>query len=153
LRADKHCVVLRRLRSRKDKKRTMQNFSDYRFPINTKDVWHCEFFDATPCKPRRSRKHEGKDVLATRRQGREDSAFLIPVIEHLLSKDNRNAGTRVVPRELAMQVWISTTRCAGSSFYGSAVVGACQKQSSSARYALAHAWSSTPGRLETIGAS
>jgi len=95
--------------SRKDKRRTMQNFSELQISNYTKErLAFANFSTPTPVQAAAiPQALEGKDVLATAQTGTGKTlAFLIPVIEQLL--EHKTAGIAalvLVPtRELAMQV-------------------------------------------------
>src|SRR3984893_7637058 len=95
--------------SRKDKKRTMQNFSELQISNYTKErLALANFSTPTPVQAAAiPQALEGKDVLATAQTGTGKTlAFLIPVIEHLLQENTPGIAALVlVPtRELAMQV-------------------------------------------------
>src|SRR5258708_7967120 len=95
--------------SRKDKKRTMQNFSELQISNYTKErLALANFSMPTPVQAAAiPQALEGKDVLATAQTGTGKTlAFLIPVIEHLLQQKTTGIAALVlVPtRELAMQV-------------------------------------------------
>src|SRR6202049_1090692 len=95
--------------TRKDKKRTMQNFSELQISNYTKErLAFANFSTPTPVQAAAiPQALEGKDVLATAQTGTGKTlAFLIPVIEHLLQEKTPGIAALVlVPtRELAMQV-------------------------------------------------
>src|ERR1700730_2841231 len=95
--------------SRKDKNRTMQNFSELQISNYTKErLSLANFSTPTPVQAAAiPQALEGKDVLATAQTGTGKTlAFLIPVIEHLLQENTPGIAALVlVPtRELAMQV-------------------------------------------------
>src|SRR5712675_3159190 len=95
--------------SRKDKRRTMQNFSELQISNYTKErLSLANFAIPTPVQAAAiPQALEGKDILATAQTGTGKTlAFLIPIIERLLAQKAKGIAALVlVPtRELAMQV-------------------------------------------------
>jgi ATP-dependent RNA helicase RhlE len=87
----------------------MQNFSELKIsPSLKKQLESARFSTPTPVQAAAIPSAlEGKDLLATSQTGTGKTlAFLIPIIERLLRKDNRGIGALVLlpTRELAMQV-------------------------------------------------
>jgi len=141
--------------SRKDKKRTMQNFSELQISNYTKErLSLANFSTPTPVQAAAiPQALEGKDVLATAQTGTGKTlAFLIPVIEHLLQQKTVGIAALVlVPtRELAMQVVDQYNALRGKQLSPAALVvgGLPEAKQLSAIRAGARLVVATPGRLE-----
>src|SRR5258707_9783574 len=141
--------------SRKDKRRTMQNFSELQISNYTKErLSLANFSTPTPVQAAAiPQALEGKDVLATAQTGTGKTlAFLIPVIEQLL--EHKTAGIAalvLVPtRELAMQVVDQYNALRGKQLSPAALVvgGLPEAKQLSAIRAGARLVVATPGRLE-----
>jgi ATP-dependent RNA helicase RhlE len=141
--------------SRKDKRRTMQNFSELQISNYTKErLALANFSTPTPVQAAAiPQALEGKDVLATAQTGTGKTlAFLIPVIEQLL--EHKTAGIAalvLVPtRELAMQVVDQYNALRGKQLSPAALVvgGLPEAKQLSAIRAGARLVVATPGRLE-----
>jgi len=141
--------------SRKDKRRTMQNFSELQISSYTKErLAHANFSTPTPVQAAAiPQALEGKDVLATAQTGTGKTlAFLIPVIEQLL--EHKTAGIAalvLVPtRELAMQVVDQYNALRGKQLPPAALVvgGLPEAKQLSVIRAGARLVVATPGRLE-----
>src|SRR6195256_6005470 len=141
--------------SRKDKKRTMQNFSELQISNYTKERLSLANF-ATPTPVQAAaipQALEGKDVLATAQTGTGKTlAFLIPVIERLLKdKTPGIAALVLVPtRELAMQVVDQFNKLRGNQLLPAALVvgGLSEGAQLQAIRKGARLVVATPGRLE-----
>src|SRR6266478_6435578 len=141
--------------SRKDKKRTMQNFSELQISnYTTERLALANFSTPTPVQAAAiPQALEGKDVLATAQTGTGKTlAFLIPVIEHLLQQKTAGIAALVlVPtRELAMQVVDQYNALRGKQLSPAALVvgGLPEAKQLSAIRAGARLVVATPGRLE-----
>src|ERR1700726_5029013 len=113
--------------SRKDKKRTMQNFSELQISNYTKERLSLAKF-ATPTPVQAAaipQALEGKDILATAQTGTGKTlAFLIPIIERLLASNSKGIQALVlVPtRKLAMQVLDQFNALRGKQLSAAALV-------------------------------
>jgi ATP-dependent RNA helicase RhlE len=141
--------------SRKDKQRTMQNFSELQISNYTKErLSLANFSTPTPVQAAAiPQALEGKDVLATAQTGTGKTlAFLIPVIEHLLQENTPGIAALVlVPtRELAMQVVDQYNALRGKQLSPAALVvgGLPEAKQLGAIRAGARLVVATPGRLE-----
>src|SRR6202521_1883283 len=141
--------------SRKDKRRTMQNFSELKISNYTKErLALANFSIPTPVQAAAiPQALEGKDVLATAQTGTGKTlAFLIPVIEQLLQHKTAGIAALVlVPtRELAMQVVDQYNALRGKPRSPAALVvgGLPEAKQLSAIRAGARLVVATPGRLE-----
>src|SRR6202165_4942378 len=141
--------------SRKDKRRTMQNFSELKISNYTKErLSVANFSIPTPVQAAAiPQALEGKDVLATAQTGTGKTlAFLIPVFEHLLQQKTAGIAALVlVPtRELAMQVVDQYNALRGKQLSPAALVvgGLPEAKQLSAIRAGARIVVATPGRLE-----
>src|SRR4030081_3711352 len=141
--------------NRKDKKRTMQNFSELQISNYTKErLSLANFSTPTPVQAVAiPQALEGKDVLATAQTGTGKTlAFLIPVIEHLLQENTPGIAALVlVPtRELAMQVVEQYNALRGKQLSPAALVvgGLSEGAQLQAIRKGARLVVATPGRLE-----
>src|SRR6266550_117369 len=155
------CVPATAHASRKDKKRTMQNFSELQISNYTKErLALANFSIPTPVQAAAiPQALEGKDVLATAQTGTGKTlAFLIPIIEQLLNKSTTGNATPsgiealvLVPtRELAMQVAEQYDLLRGRNLGPAAVVvgGISEERQLTALRRGARIVVATPGRLE-----
>src|ERR1700726_4643910 len=141
--------------SRKDKRRTMQNFSELKISNYTKErLALANFSIPTPVQAAAiPQALEGKDVLATAQTGTGKTlAFLIPIMEHLLKQATPGIAALVlVPtRELAMQVVDQFNALRGKQLgpAGLVVGGLSEGAQLSAIRRGARLVVATPGRLE-----
>src|SRR6202521_4737745 len=141
--------------SRKDKRRTMLNFSELKISNYTKErLALANFSIPTPVQAAAiPQALEGKDVLATAQTGTGKTlAFLIPVMERLLRQATPGIAALVlVPtRELAMQVVEQYNALRGKQLSPAALVvgGLSEGQQLRAIRNGAKVVVATPGRLE-----